>query len=118
MQRELFRTSVTGANGSIHQIKQSLTCKTKDTCYLINCKRCNQQYTGETKLEFNLRLNNHTSDIRLNKKSIGMRVRHFNECGLNSKQPIISKNVRSSDPFIRKPREQNIELLETDINAQ
>ena len=90
----------------------------QNTCYLINCKRCNQQYTGENKLEFHLRLNNHTSDIRLYKKSTGM-VRHFSECSLNTIQPIILEKVRSSHPFIRKAREQfYIELSETNINAQ
>ena len=66
----LFGSSVTTAkNGTIHQIRQPLTCKSKNTCYLINCKHCNQQYTGESKLEFHLGLNNHTSDIRSNKKA-------------------------------------------------
>ena len=76
-----------------------------------------QQYTGETQLEFHLRLNNHTSDIKLNKKSTGM-VRHFGDCGVNNMQPVILEKVRSSDPFIRKAREQfYIDLLETEINA-
>ena len=115
----LFCSSVTGVkNGTIHQIRQPPTCKSKNTCYLINCKRCNQRYTGETKLEFHLRLNNYTSDIRSNKKSTGV-VRRFSECSLNNIQPTILEKVRSSDPFIRKAREQvYIELLETNINAQ
>ena len=75
-------------------------------------------YTLETKLDFHLRLNNYTSDAISNKKRKGM-VRHFSECGLNNIQPIILEKVRSSDPFIRKAREQfYIELLETNINAQ
>ena len=46
-------------------------------------------------------------------------VRYFSECGLNNIQPIILEKVHSSDPFIRKAREQfYIELLETNINAQ
>ena len=101
-----------------HQIKQSLTCKSKNICYLINCKHCNQEYTGETKREFHLRLNSHTSDIKLNQKGTGM-VRHFRECGLENIQPIILEKVRSTDPYIRKAREQfYIDLLETEINAQ
>ena len=65
-----FCTSVESSkNGRKHQIQQPLTCKSKNICYLIHCKHCNQQYTGETKLEFHLRLNNHTSDIKLNKKN-------------------------------------------------
>ena len=65
-----------------------------------------------------MRLNSHTSDIKLNQKSTGM-VRHFSECGLENIQPIILEKVRSTDPFIRKTREQfYIDLLETEINAQ
>ena len=46
-------------------------------------------------------------------------VQHYNECGLNNRQPIILEKVCPSDPFIGKAREQfYIDLLETDINAQ
>ena len=75
-------------------------------------------YTGEIKREFHLRLNSHTSDIKLNQKSTGM-VRHFSECGLENIQPILLEKVHSTDPFIRKTREQfDVDLLETEINAQ
>ena len=92
---------------------------------LENCKKFSQQYTGETKqytgetkLDFHVRMNNHTSDIRTNKKNTGM-VRHFTNCGVNNIQPIILERVQSSDPFIRKAGEQfYIELLGTDISAQ
>ena len=115
----LFSTSVTSTNnGKIHSIKQPVTCKTKNVCYLINCKKCSQQYKGETKLEFHLRMNNHKSDVRTNKKSTGM-IGHFSSCGVTNIQPTIPERVRSSNPFIRKAREQfYIELLGTDINAQ
>ena len=115
----LFHSTITSSkNGKKHKIKQSLNCKSKNICYLINCKHCNQQYTGETKREFHLRLNSHTSDIKLNQRSTGM-VRHFSECGSENIQPIILEKVRSTDPFIRKAREQfYIDLLETEINAQ
>ena len=86
-------------NGYKHIIKQPMTCKTKHVCYLINCKKCHKQYTGETQLEFHKRMNNHTSDIRHKKKSTGM-VRHFAKCDLNNVQPIILERVRSSDLFI------------------
>ena len=33
-------------------------------------------------------------------------VRHFTNCGVNNIQPVILERVRSSDPFIRKAREQ------------
>ena len=119
MQKGLFHSTITiSKNGKKHQIKQSLTCKSKNICYLINCKHCNQQYTGETKREFHLRLNSHTSDIKLNQKSTRM-VKHFSECSLENIQPIILEKVLSTDPFICKAKEQFcIDLLETEINAQ
>ena len=118
----LFSISVTSTNdGKLHNIKQPVTCKTKNVCYLITCKKCREQYTGETKLEFHLRMNNHNSDVRTNKKSTGM-IRHFSSsCGVTYilPQPTILERVQSSDSFIRKAREQfYIELLGTDINAQ
>ena len=115
----LFYTSISSTNnGYKHIIKQPMTCKTKNVCYLINCKKCYKQYTGETQLEFHKRMNNHTSDIRHKKKSTGM-VRHFAKCGLNNVQPIILERVRSSDLFIRKAREQfYINIFGTEINAQ
>ena len=77
----LFHLTITSSkNGEKHPIKQSLTCNKKNICYLINCKLCNLQYTGETKREFHLRLNSHPNDIKLNQKSTG-NVRHFSECG-------------------------------------
>ena len=46
-------------------------------------------------------------------------IRHFGNCGVTNIQPNILERVQSSDPFIRKAREQfYIELLGTDINAQ
>ena len=45
-------------------------------------------------------------------------VRHFGDSGVNNMQPVILEKVRSSNPFIRKAREQfYINLLETEINA-
>ena len=115
----LFYTSISSTNnGYKHIFKQPMTCKTKNVCYLINCKKCHQHYTGETQLGFHKRMNNHESDIRQKKKSTGM-VRHFAKCGLNNIRPIILERVRSSDPFIRKAREQfYINIFGTEINAQ
>ena len=46
-------------------------------------------------------------------------VRHFAKCGLNNVQPIIFERIRSSDPLIRKAREQfYINIFGIEINAQ
>ena len=101
-----------------HQIKQPVTCKTENICYLINSAKCYDQYIRETRLQFHGRMNNHKSDIRTNKKSNGM-VRHFSKCGIQNLKLTVLEKVCSRDPFIRKAREQcYIEILDTAINAQ
>ena len=114
-----FSTSITShQNSKTHNIKQSVTCKSNNVCYLIDCSKCKQQYVGEAELEFHCRMNNHKSDIRLENKSNGM-VRHFSKCGIDNVTPNILEKVRSRDHYIRKAREQYyIELLEPQINAQ
>ena len=102
-----FSTSITSHhNSKTHNIKQSVTCKSNNVCYLIDCSKCKQQYVGETELEFHCRMNSHKSDIRLENKSNGM-VRHFSKCGIET------------TTFAKPSREQYyIELLEPLINAQ
>ena len=56
---------ITSTRNDINQqIKKPLTCKSTNVCYLVNCRKCGQQDTGEAKLEFHKRLNNHKIDIR------------------------------------------------------
>ena len=114
-----FSTSITSHhNSKTHNIKQSVTCKSNNVCYLIDYSKCEQQYVGETELEFHCRMNNHKSDIRLENKSNGM-VRHFSKCGIDNVMSNILEKLRSRDHYIRKSREQYyIELLEPQINAQ
>ena len=51
-------------NRKKHQIKQPVTCKTENVCYLINCAKCYDQHIRETRLQFHERMNNHKSNIR------------------------------------------------------
>ena len=88
-----------------HQIKQPVTYKNENVCYLINFAKCCDQYIGETELQFHKRMNNQKSDIRTNKKSNGM-MRHFSRCGIENLKPAVLEKVRSRNPFIRKAREQ------------
>ena len=44
------RTSYTFSNtGEMWEIKQQMTCKSKNLTYIIECKRCRKQYVGEPK---------------------------------------------------------------------
>ena len=98
-----FCTSVSSTkNQKKHQIKQPVTCKTKNVCYLTNCAKCYDQYIGETSLQFHERMNNPKSDIRTNKKSNGT-VRHFSKCGIqNLKQQYSRKFILGIPTSVRK----------------
>ena len=116
--RTIFHLSYQHQQRQNPQYQASCDLQNEKCVLLDQLQKCSQQYTGETKLEFHLRMNKHKSDLRINKKSTGM-MRHFSNCGVTNIQPAILERVRSSDPFIRKAREQfYIELLGTDINAQ
>jgi len=54
-----------------------MNCNTENVIYLIICNKCYKKYVGETKRKLKDRLNNHQSDIKLNKNtSISL---HFND---------------------------------------
>jgi hypothetical protein len=40
-------------------------CQTPNVVYLLECKKCNCQYIGQTSTPFNLRFNNHKSHCRV-----------------------------------------------------
>ena len=48
-------------------ITGKLTCQSDNIVYLIQCKRCDEQYVGETSRPLKTRLGNHVSNIRLYK---------------------------------------------------
>ena len=53
-----------------------LDCQSKDIIYIIQCKKCNEQYIGETERSLSARLVGHLSDIRhLRNKPV---AEHFN----------------------------------------
>ena len=68
----LFHTSITSTNnGYKHIIKQPMTCKTKNVCYLINCKNMSSTVQRRNTTRVHKRMNNHTSDIRQKKEKYG-----------------------------------------------
>ena len=52
----IFSSTVTG---DTFKINHSLNCDDKCLIYLVTCKQCNKQYTGETTDLFNNRWNNY-----------------------------------------------------------
>ena len=51
-------------NGIIFKVNRSMSCKTKNCIYVINCNGCNEIYIGETN-NFRLRMNLHINHIKL-----------------------------------------------------
>ena len=61
-------------------IRNKITCLTRNTIYIIECVRCLDQYAGSTCQPFRLRCDQWRSDININKKS-GDVIQHFNMKG-------------------------------------
>ena len=61
------------------ETEQAITCKTGNLVYLIHCKKCGQQYVGETGNPLNERMNGHRYDIKDGKKTSV--AAHFNQDG-------------------------------------
>ena len=51
------------STGQQYQLKTTASCKTMNVVYIIQCKKCGQQYVGETTQALHCRMNNHRADI-------------------------------------------------------
>lgn len=68
-----FRSS---HNKKSFQVRGNITCRTTNVVYLVSCRKCQQQYVGETSRALADRINDHLSAIRLRKPTpTGL---HFN----------------------------------------
>ena len=92
------------ATNQLFTIKQSMTCKSNNVIYCVTCKKCSDQYIGETSQELHDRSVGHLSDIRCHKEGLPY-VTHFNQCGIEHYSITAIEKVRSNDPLIRKQRE-------------
>ena len=102
-------------NGSIHNIKFSLSCNSYNVVYLITCTRCHMQYVGETGREAKVRLLEHCADTRFKRdKPVSA---HFNLPGHtedNITFIVIDKSPRF-DTNMRQTLEHHwIQTLQTD----
>jgi len=64
-------------------ITDSLSCKTKNLIYLIECKKCAKQYIGETKRQLNERFGEHRRSILNHNQLLNTTPisEHFNQPG-------------------------------------
>lgn len=55
--------------GRKFNLKQNITCKSKNLIYLVTCQKCRKQYVGQTSRTLAERIANHLSCIRTNKSN-------------------------------------------------
>lgn len=68
-------------NNRSFTVTGAINCKSRNTIYLVTCKKCGKQYVGETSRPLADRINNHLSYIRTRKNTpTGL---HFNGPGHN-----------------------------------
>ena len=61
----------------------NMSCKTKDLIYLLICKKCLDEYVGETGNELNLRTNVHRNQIEIPEYRKLKVSQHIHECSEN-----------------------------------
>jgi hypothetical protein len=90
-------------------IADTFNCNSKDVIYVISCLKCNKLYVGQTARMIKDRLNNHRSDIKLNKPTaIGL---HFNELCHSLKHLIITPIADISNLSISDKHNVELEFM-------
>ena len=88
-------------------INYSVDCSTKNIIYLLGCRKCPQQYIGETERSLRERFTEHKGYVNTKNltKATGI---YFNEKGPNISDMQISiiEKVLNQDPQFRKQREK------------
>ena len=94
------------ANNTKIDINTSVSCTTSNVVYLIGCKKCTQQYIGETERTVKERFLEHKGYVttRTMSKATG---RHFNlPCHQKSHMSItVLESINTDDQAYRKRRE-------------
>ena len=78
MKTEHFKSNQTNRT---FRIFQKTTCQSNFIIYLLECKLCKIPYLGKAETAFNIRLNNHTKDIK-DPKAVSVNE-HSNQTGHN-----------------------------------
>ena len=103
---ESHSAKATATNFKIN-INYSVDCSTRNIIYLLGCRKCPQQYIGETERTLKERFSEHKGYVNTNNQSKATGV-HFNTKGhsvANMEITIIEK-IFSQDPMFRKQRER------------
>ena len=95
----------TYTNASV-QLSKSFDCQTTNVVYIVRCKRCNDQYIGQTKHTLEHRFKQHLGYVATNTQATGI---HFNGPGHNVSDMTISvlEKVNRVDRSLREQRESH-----------
>ena len=105
------------STGEQHQLKSASICKTTNVIYLIQlCKRCGQQYIGETGQALHCKMNNHQTDI-IQKETENKHIAvYFNTPGhsMDELSVVVIEKLWKNDPVYCKIRKNTwIGILDT-----
>ena len=88
------------------QISKSFDCKTSNIVYIVRCKKCKDQYIGQTQFTLEKRFKEHLGYVANNTQATGT---HFNLPGHNSSHMTISvlEKVHQKTKLHREQRESH-----------
>ena len=102
--------SIKSSKTEIHiEINKDVNCQTKNIIYCITCKKCKDQYIGESERTLKERFSEHLGYVNnhhLNKAT----GNHFNSKGhsVSDMEVAIVEKIFSQDPLVREERESLI----------
>ena len=88
-------------------INMNVNCSTQNIIYLLSCKKCSQQYIGETERMLKERFSEHKTYVNTNNQSKATGI-HFKLKGhsISDMEITIIEKVFNKDPRFRKQREK------------
>ena len=102
--------------GLVYKMNFATSCKSSNIIYLITCRRCSEQYVGETGQPLHRRVNNHRFNIAHRRTEESPVAEHFNGDGhpLSDTTVVAIDEIYSQDPCLRKMQESRwIRILGT-----
>ena len=101
------RTAQSSSTNYKLDINSTVDCSTQNIIYLLGCRKCNQQYIGETERSMKERFLEHKNYVTTNNHSKPTGV-HFNLKGhtVSDMEITIIEKIFSQDPRFRKQREK------------
>ena len=90
------------------ELQQHFNCHTRNIIYLIECKKCLQQYLGESKRSLAERIGNHRGYVNNKNFWKWATGEHFNSKGhsLSDMTVMVIEKLRQTDETYRKEREK------------